>query len=274
MHPPRMTAAALARSTLLCAMTGLTLAAQAQPSAGSDAELAKQLSNPIAALISLPLQLNWDDNIGPDRTGSRLTLNIQPVVPFSLNADWNLISRTILPVIRQDDVVPGAGSQSGVGDIVQSFFFSPKQPTASGWIWGVGPVFLLPVGSDRFTTDTWGVGPTAVALRQSGPMTIGVLANHIEGVGGSGPDLRQSFIQPFASYTTPTLWTYGINTEATYDWKREQWAAPLNLNVSKVVSVGSQKLSVGGGVGYWMTSPESGPHGWRFRLVVTFLFPK
>lgn len=264
----------LTHSAVIGALALSVTGAQAQSAAGNDAELAKQLANPIAALISLPVQLNWDGRIGPDRAGDRLTLNIQPVVPFSLNQDWNLISRTIVPVIRQDDVLPGAGTQSGIGDVVQSFFFSPKKPTAGGWIWGVGPVFLLPVGADKFTADKWGLGPTAVALRQSGPLTYGVLANHIEGVGGSGPDLRQSFLQPFASYTTPTLWTYGINTEATYDWKREHWSAPLNATVSKVISVGSQKLSVGGGVGYWMTSPETGPHGWRFRLTVTFLFPK
>ena len=101
------------------------------------------------------------------------------MIPFELNADWNLISRTILPVISQSDTFPGAGSQSGTGDIVQSLFFSPVKPV-DGWILGAGPVFLLPTGSDDLlTTDKWGAGPTGVALKQQGPWTYGALANHL-----------------------------------------------------------------------------------------------
>jgi len=118
----------------------------------------------------MPLQLNFDDNIGPLDQGSRVTLNIQPVIPITLNEDWNLISRTILPVISQKDIFPGSGSQSGLGDTIQSLFFSPAEPTASGWIWGAGPAFLLPTASDDLLgTGKWGAGPTAVALKQQGP---------------------------------------------------------------------------------------------------------
>jgi len=169
-------------------------------------DLAKKLANPVAALISLPFQLNYDRDIGPLDEGRRWTLNVQPVVPFELSKDWNLISRTILPVVSQEDIAPGSGSQSGSGDIVQSFFFSPKTPTASGWIWGVGPVFLLPTGSDRLlTADKWGAGPTAVALRQQGPWTYGALANHIWSFAGNDnrADISATFLQPFLSYTTP-----------------------------------------------------------------------
>ena len=116
------------------------------PAAASDAELAKQALNPIAALISLPMQLNYDENIGPAEQGEKWQLNVQPVIPFSIGADWNLISRTIVPLVSQQDVVPGAGTDSGVGDITQSLFFSPKKPTAGGWIWGVGPPDRRQVG--------------------------------------------------------------------------------------------------------------------------------
>ncbi len=141
-------------------------------------ELARQLANPIANLYSLPFQLNYDEGYGADGEGSRYTLNIQPVIPISLTDDWNLVSRTIIPAISQTDVVPGS-TQKGYGDIVQSFFFSPKEPTAGGLIWGVGPVFLLPTGSEEFSADQFGAGLTAVALKQAGPWTFGSLITHI-----------------------------------------------------------------------------------------------
>jgi hypothetical protein len=242
----------------------------------SDAELAKKLANPVAALISVPFQFNYDQNIGAARGGERWQLNIQPVLPVDLNPEWNLISRTILPVVWQDEIYPSAGRQSGIGDIVQSVFFSPKAPTAGGWIWGAGPVFLLPTGSDdMLTVKKWGVGPTGVALKQDGPWTYGLLANHIWSFAGSGKqDVNATFVQPFVSYTTPTAWSFSLNTESTYDWEYEQWAVPINASVSKVTKVGGQLMSFGAGVRYWADGPEGGPHGWGFRLIVTLLFPR
>ena len=241
----------------------------------SDEELAKKLADPVAALISVPFQLNYDHDIGAARGGDRWQLNIQPVLPVDLNPEWNLISRTILPVVWQDEIYPGAGSQSGIGDIVQSVFFSPKAPGRRLDL-GRRPVFLLPTGSDDLlSAKKWGAGPTGVALKQDGPWTYGLLANHIWSFAGSGrQDVNATFVQPFVSYTTPTAWSFTLNTESTYDWERKQWVVPINAIVSKVTKVGDQLVSVGGGVRYWADGPEGGPHGWGFRLVVTLLFPK
>jgi len=257
---------------------------EAGPAAGggsgaeADAEaLAKQLANPVAALISVPLQLNYDRGIGPDDGGTRWTLNVQPVVPITLNEDWNLISRTIVPLVAQDEIVPGVGSQTGLSDIVQSVFFSPAAPTASGWIWGVGPVFLLPTGTDDLlTADRFGLGPAAVALKQAGGWTYGALVNHLWSVAGNEDrgDVNATFLQPFFSYTTPTAFTYTLQAEATRDWEGESWSIPVGAIASKVTRVGGQLVSVSLGARYYVDSAPGGPEGFGARAVVTLLFPR
>ena len=252
-----------------------SLAATAR--ADTEEQLALQLSNPVAALVSVPFQFNDERDIGRARTGSRQLLNIQPVVPFSLDARWNVISRTIVPVVSQDEVFPGAGRQSGLGDIVQSVFFSPKAPTAGGLIWGAGPVFLLPTGSDDLlSARKWGAGPTGVVITQQGPWTVGALANHIWSFAGDREraDIDVTFLQPFVTYTTRTATTFSLNTESTYDWEARQWTVPVNAGVSQVLRLGGQLVQVGASARYWATGPERAPHGWGLRLTVTLLFPR
>jgi len=179
--------------------------AQAADSAANDeAELAKKLANPVASLISVPLQYNYDENIGPNDDGFKSVLNVQPVIPFSLNNDWNLIVRTIIPLIDQHDIPALGTDESGLGDIVQSFFFSPKE-LVGGWVLAAGPVGLYPSASDELLGgEKWGAGPTALALKQTGPWTWGMLTNHIWSVGGDDAraDISMTLVQPFLTYIT------------------------------------------------------------------------
>ncbi|WP_323814072.1 transporter [Cellvibrio sp. NN19] len=256
------------------------LACIAHPSMAQDhgaADLAKQLSNPISSLISLPFQLNYDQDMGAQHDGHRYTLNVQPVIPISISEDWNLISRTIVPVIQQDDVIPGTNGESGLGDVVQSVFFSPKAPTSSGLIWGVGPVFLLPTATDDLLgTEKWGAGPTGVVLKQAGHVTFGALANHIWSFAGESDraDVSATFFQPFFSYTTPTAWSFTLQAESTYDWKSEEWNIPIGMFVSKVTKFGSQPVQFQIGPRYYAEHTENGPRGWGFRAGLVFMFPK
>jgi hypothetical protein len=248
-------------------------ATETAPGGDDAAELAKQLQNPVASLISVPFQNNFDFNLGPNDDGFRYTLNFQPVIPFSLNQDYNLIIRTIVPIISQDDVIPGT-SQGGLGDIVQSFFFSPKKPVG-GLILGFGPVFLYPSATDSLLgSEQWGAGPTGLVLKQTGGWTYGLLFNHIWSyTGESGRNYVDStFLQPFVSYTTKTHTTFGVNTESTYDWHNSQWTVPINLSVSQLLKLGKMPVSLGLGLKYYAESPEGGPD-WGVRFIVTPLFP-
>ena len=244
---------------------------------GGDAGLAQELSNPLADLMTIPIQVNYDRDIGPRDDGWKLQTNIQPVIPFHLTDDWNLISRTIVPVISQDDIFPGAGSQFGLGDINLSLFFSPKKPTSGGITWGIGPVLLLPTATDSLLgAKKWGAGPAAVALTTRGSWTIGFLANHVWSYAGDSdrPDISSTFVQPFAAYTWPSAWTVSVQSESTFNWKTEKWSIPINAAVTKLVRWGKLPVSLQAGVGYWAESPESGPEGFRFRFQVTFVLPK
>jgi len=259
---------------LCCILIGLIAPSQAIAQ-DSAQDLAKQLANPIASLISVPLQLNYDSGFGADGEGDRWTLNIQPVVPIALNKEWNLISRTILPVIAQDGVVTPGSDEFGLGDTVQSIFFSPREIGESGIIWGAGPAFVLPTATDhRLGGEKWGIGPTGVVLKQAGQITYGVLANQIWSIAGADDrgDISQLFVQPFISYTNGNATTFGMNSEISYNWISDQASIPINLTVSQLTAIGGQPVQIGGGARVYLERPENGPD-WGLRFNLTFLFP-
>ncbi len=267
----------LVASAILAGFWGTAMAQEGAKEGATDegAELAKKLQNPVASLISVPIQNNWDFGIG-SANAMRYTANIQPVIPFSLTKDWNLITRTIVPVIYAESPVASGDDTGGLGDILQSFFFSPSAPTSRGWIWGAGPVLLYPSATDEaLGAEKWGAGPTAVLLRQESGWTYGLLANHVWSFAGthSRTDVNATFLQPFITYTTKTYTTFGLNTESTYDWVNSQWTVPINLTVAQLLKLGGQPIQFQVGGRYYAERPADGPD-WGLRFSVTLLFPK
>jgi hypothetical protein len=251
--------------------------------------LAQKLANPIASLISVPLQSNFDFDAGSDDDGFRYTLNAQPVIPVSLTEDWNLITRVIVPFIGQNNEFSALTSDNefGIGDIVASGFFSPKEPIAlsetANLTWGVGPVLYLPTATeDVFGADQFGLGPTGVALVIDGPWTYGALVNHIWSVGETDdfdsflverPQINATFLQPFVTYAPGGGWSFTANLEATYDWEGEEWFVPASVSAAKIINVGGQTLSISAGPRVFAIAPDAAPE-WGFRTSVTFIFPQ
>lgn len=264
--------------------------ATSTPTASESQELAKKLQNPVAALISVPIQNNFDFKVGPD-DGFRYTANFQPVVPLNLSAKWLLISRTILPLVHQSDafapqvddtdigaesgVYAGSGEQTGLGDVTQSFFFSPRKPLPGGIIFGIGPAFLVPTATNRYLgAGKWGAGPTTVALKQAGSWTVGMLFNYIASFAGQSArsDVSTAFLQPFVSYTFKNTTTIGLNTESTMDFETDSWTTPINLTIGKIYRFGKQPVNLTIGGKYYAAGPAGAPE-WGLRFVATFLFP-
>jgi hypothetical protein len=173
--------------------------------------------------------------------------------------------------------LPARGhEETGLGDILQSFFLSPSELTERGWVWGVGPVINLPTASDdALGTGKWGLGPTAVVLKQEGSWTVGALANHVWSVAGDSDraDVSATYFEPWVSYTTKANTTISMSVETVYDWQAHETSAPVNLIVEQLLEVGGQYISIGASVHYWAASSPGGPEGFGFGLQVTFLFP-
>ncbi len=234
--------------------------------------LSQQLANPIANLTSVPIQYNALFGGGRDGKAMASVLDIQPVIPFRLNDDWNLITRTILPVTSVDGLFSGRGDVSGLADTQMSLFLSPQEVGPGGLIWGVGAVVNLPTATDPLLgTNKWGAGPSAVALVQKGSWTVGLLANQMWTFDGN--DINKSFIQPWVTYELQDGWSVSATSQTSYDWTARQWTVPLNVGVAKLVSFGQQPVQFQFGGIYMLSAPDGAPR-WGLQTTVTFLFPK
>jgi len=238
------------------------------------AEIAQKLTNPLAAMISVPLQ-NWlDFNLGPRKDGFRYTMEAQPVYPIQISRDWNLLSRTTIPFVYQQNV-SGQTTQVGLSDPTEALFLSPVHTKSI--IWGAGPVFLIPTGTNGLlSTRKFGIGPTAVVLKHKGRTNAGFLASQVWSVAGSAshPDVSQTYAQPFFAYTTAKAWTFAATSYDTYNWTAGRWTAIVNpIRVSKLLKLGPQRLSVGGALRCTVTSPQYQPKGCGLEFTVTLVYP-
>ena len=267
-------------SSVAALFFGLAIVTNASAQGSStEAELAKKLANPIASLISVPFKTDYNSGYGPS-DGWNVTTTIQPVIPFQLTDDLALVTRTLLPIVWQDDIAGPSGEQFGLGDTLQSFFFVPNtRHTALGeFTYGVGPAVTWPTSTDPLLgAGTWGLGPTGVFLFQKSGWTWGALATQQWGVAETRsmvPDLNLTALQPFLAYTTKDQWTFTLNTESSYNWTSEEWSVPINFTISKLTRIGKRPVQFQGGVRYWADSPTGGPDGLGVRGQITLLFPK
>ena len=271
-RPTRHAIAAIALVAVLPSIGEPQQPGAAQPDTAAD--LAKKLSNPISDLVSVPFQFNWEQNVGPFKL-TRFILNVQPVMPFTLNEDWNLIARVIAPFISQPPLSENGAAAFGMGDIITSFFLSPK---STGLTWGVGPVIVLPSTSEpTLGSGKWSVGPTAVLLKQSGPWTLGALWNQVWSFAGDErrDDVDQMFVQPFLAYQARRTLTLTVQSEATANWKADddRWTIPINVLASRLSSFGEFPASYVVGFGTFVAHPDLGPT-WKLRGAITILLPR
>jgi hypothetical protein len=253
-----------------------TQAVQESPS--STEELAKKTQNPVADLISVPFQNNFNFNVGPYNQ-TQTVINIQPVVPIHLNEDFNLITRTILPVVNQPDPVSNT-SQFGLGNLNTTLFLSPAK--TKGFTWGAGPIFGFPTKTnDLLGSNTFSIGPSAVLVAMPKDWVIGILANQQWSIGNGAPNQRVNamLIQPFINYNLPEGWYLTTSPIITANWEAfgnqssNRWVIPIGGGFGKIVKTGGPPLNMNLSSYYNVVSPTQGPD-WQLRFQVALLFPK
>lgn len=261
----------LAVSTAVLALVAVSAA---QPA--SEEDLAKETQNPVSDLISVPFESNFNFGVGPN-DDLQYILYVQPVVPFRLSKDWNLITRTIIPLIDQPELGPGVGDVFGLGDIQLSQFLSPAKSGAL--IWGIGPIVQFPTATDdALGSDKWSAGPTAAALTIRGPWVAGALVNHLWSLAGDDDraDVNQTLIQPIVNYNLPGGWFLSSVPYITANWETDgddRWTVPIGIGVGKVHRFGTQPVSLQLTPYYNVVRPDDAAE-WTLQFRINLLFPK
>lgn len=262
---------------IACAVLGLGMLAPAHAEMSAE-ELAKLAQNPVGNLISVPFQNNTNLNFGPEKKTQNI-LNIQPVIPISVNDDWNIITRTIVPVISMPALYPGDERTNGIGDTVLTAFISPAKP--GRWIWGLGPVAQIPTNTDdQLGNKNWGLGPSVVVLHleKGNPWVYGALVNNIWSLsdGGSGGSYNNATIQPFINYNFAGGLYLTSSPVITANWKAEssqRWTVPVGGGIGKIFHLGKLPVNAQLSAYYNVVAPDDGPN-WQIRAQVQFMFPK
>jgi hypothetical protein len=270
----RLSRKALARAGIAVAAL-VAIPAHAELSA---TELAKLAQNPVGNLISLPFQNNTNLNFGPEK-GTQNILNIQPVIPIEVNKDWNIITRTIVPVIWNPSLAPGDPATSGIGDTAFTAFLSPANP--GHWIWGAGPVLQLPTNTNaELGNKNWGAGPSAVVLHldKGDPWVYGVLVNNIWSLSSSerGGSYNNGLIQPFVNYNFKDGVYLTSSPILTVNWKADsdnKWTVPLGGGVGKIFHLGKLPVNTSLDAYYNVVRPDNGAN-WQIRFQIQLMFPK
>jgi hypothetical protein len=247
-----------------------------QAAAQSDSDLAKQLQNPVGDLISLPLQYNTNFGYGPNRRAQHI-VNVQPVIPFHVNADWNIIARAILPIVWNPSLSPAAAVPVGTAPTSFTAFLSPRHDS-NGWIWGAGPVVQVPtISSQTLGSSVWGGGPSAVIVWSGGPWVAGALVNNIWSLGGApGPagNGYSTFLgNPFAAYNFDDGWYVSTSPNITANWQVSgtKWTLPIGGGVGRVFQIGSLPVDLSVSAYYNVIRPSVGGT-WQLSTQLALVF--
>jgi hypothetical protein len=253
--------------------------AQKPDAKASAGDLAKATQNPVASLISVPLQNITDFNIGPFGRDRNTVIQFQPVIPIQLGENWNLITRTIGALVFQPDIAQPNRGTFGLNDINPSFFLSPANPGKV--IWGTGPTFLIPTATDNVLgTGKFSIGPSAVALVQPGKWTLGVLVSNLFSVAGPSDraNVNALTLQYFINYNLKKGYYVTLAPIITANWNAPSgnvWFVPVGGGIGRIMRLGFQPVNVSVQAYGNAKRPDNFPSPtWQLKFQIAFLYPK